>query len=472
MKTQTLINIAAIFSGRVVGKLLAMIIGIILARYLGPENYGKYSFATSICFIFMVFSDFGMDDLLVRDISADRSMADRSFGASLVVKTFMAVVSIALLWFTLSLMHYSKEMIIYSMVFAIHIIFIVQINTINSIFRANERMEYSACIIIINGILGLSFISCLVYLNQSLLFIIFSRVVVFSLSFLISLYLITKVITRPNFNFNVSFLIEIAKKSFPFLTIGLINTLTLKFDILMLSKMKGEVYVGYYAAAANDLFFSLFIIPGTVTTVVYPIFSRQYRNAKNNLRESINFTIKLLTIIGVPLCIGAFILADQIIYFLFGPQYQNSIIVLRIIAFAISFMFIREPFGFGIAAIGKEKMLMWMNFLSLVLNIMLNIILIPLYSHVGAAITSVGCIILTCFLSFYYLNKTIQGIKLISNFYKPIISGIIMGGMVFLLRNNLHVLVNICVGAIVYSFSILLFRTFSESELKMLKVIR
>lgn len=466
--SRTLINTVGVFSGRIAKQFFGLIIGIILARYFGPEHYGKYSFAISFCYIFMILSDFGLNDLYVREIAADRSRVSKYFAASLVIKPLLACLSLIALYVILHLLKYSDENILCTMIFSIHIFFITQINTIAAIFRSYEKMEYNALITIIYGTLGLLIIVAVVYINQPLTHILFSRVFTFFLGVIVSLFLVCKKIAKPDFNINLSYLTEIAKKSFPFLTIGLIHTLYFKVDIIMLSKLKGDIYVGFYTPAANDLFFGLFIIPGTVATVVYPIFSRQYRQSIANMRDSINITIKILTILGVPISVGTFILAPQIIHLIFGPQYENSVIVLQIMAFAISFAFVREPLGFGIASIGKEKFLMWMNAFFLVLNIVLNVILIPLYAHIGAALTSVFCIVISLFLGFYVLKRKIKEIFLARNFIKPVIAAMIMGVVVYTMK-DFNLILNICIGALVYGILIFIIKTFNESEIELLK---
>jgi len=465
---RTLINTIATFLGRVSGQIFGLILGVLLARYLGPENYGKYSFVVSFCYIFVVISNFGMNDLYVRDISADRKLASKYLGASLIIKSFIVILSIATIFLTLKLLGYSIEMVLYAMIFSVHLFFITQINTITSIFTSYEKMEYNAYITIINGATGLLLVTAFIFLDQSLSHILFSRVATWFFGLIVGFYFINRVIGRPDFKINLSFLANIAKRAFPFLTIGLIHILYFKVDIIMLSKIKGDLYVGYYTPAANDLFLGLFIIPGTISTVVYPIFSRQYNESLEKMSASINFTTKILAILGVAISVGTFLLADKIIYLFFGPKYGNSVIILQIMSLAISFAFVRDPFGFGIASVGKEKFLMWMNAFFLVLNIILNAILIPLYSHVGAAITTVICIFLSLFLGFYVLKQEVKGIFLFRDFLKPIIAGSVMGCVVFMLREY-HVLFTICVGALVYGVSILMIKTFDESEMVILK---
>jgi len=465
-----LINTIATFTKNIAAQLFGLITGIILARYLGPDNYGKYSFAISFCYIFMVLSDFGLNDLYVRNIAADRSLAPKYFGASFVIKSFMASVSIVALYFSLNFLGYSSELILYTMIFSIHIFFIIQLNTILAIFRSYEKMEYNAYISIITGSVSLFFISFLVYLNQSLVYIISARVVISFFVFLVGVYFIRKYVVSPVFRINRIFISEIIKKSFPFLTIGLVHTLYFKVDIIMLSKLKGDIFVGYYTPAANDLFFGLFIIPITVSAVLYPIFSRQYKDSLEKMRKSINFSIKILAVLGVPISVGTFVLATQIIQLIFGPQYDRSVVILQIMAFAISFAFIREPLGYGIASIGRERFLMWINSILLLLNIMLNAVMIPIYAHVGAALTSIMCMTLSLFFIFYVLNRQVGGLFLLKFFVKPIIASFVMGIVVYYCR-ELNLIITILTGALVYVCLILLIRTFNEEEMAILKSI-
>ncbi len=467
---RALINTIAEFAGRIVKQLFGIVVGIMLARYLGPSDYGKYSFAISFSFIFMVLSDFGMNDLYVRDIAFDRNLSSKYLAASLIVKPMLCCISICILYLTLVLLKYSDEIILCTIIFSGHIFFITQINTIASIFLSFERIEYNTYLSIATGIITLLLVTIVVMLKLSVITIILSRVVAFLIIFIISLYLVIKYVSKPDFKINLLYIYKIAKRAFPFLAVSLINTLYLMIDVIMLSKMKGDEVVGWYAPAANDLFFGLFIIPGTIATVVYPIFSRHFSQSLDKLKESINFTIKILIVLGVPISVGTLVLAPQIINFFFGPKYINSVIVLQLMALAISFAFIREPLGFGIASIGKEKYLMWINAFFLLLKIFLNLIFIRLYGHVGAAITSVFCIIFSMFVSYFVLKSKIKDLFMLNHFVKPSAAAFLMGVVIFLLR-DINIILNILVGAILYALAIFLIDTFTVSEITMLKSI-
>ena len=461
-------NLAAIFFGDMFVKFSGIITAIILARYLGPESYGKYSFVISFAFIFMVFSDFGQNDLIIRDVARDHTLAPQYFISSLISKTIFSCLSITFLILLVYLMGYSEEIILYSIVFSASIIFITLINSISSILKALERMGHVLLINVISSTALLVFVFAIVYLKGSLLQIIFFRVLALFVGLIIGFIILIKKVIKLEFLIDLSFIKRLIMNAFPFLTNGIIYAIYLNTDIILLSKIKGELHVGWYTAAASGLFSGLFIIPAAISTITYPIFSRQYKEGIDNLSNSCNFTIKILIILGVPISVGTFILAPQIIHSIFGSRYENSITVLQILAIAISFMFARDPIGFGLAAIGKAKALMWLNIFFLALNIILNLILIPLYAEVGAAITSAICIFLSLPAGYYILKREINNLSIVRNYFKPIIAALVMGFIIYSFRNY-NLIAIIFTGAIIYFFVIFILKTFNHSELLLLK---
>ena len=461
-------NLLAVFAGRILTKLFGLFTAMILARYLGPEDYGKYAFIITFGFIFTVISDFGLNDLFVRDIAKNHKVVSKYLALGLIVKPIFSIIGIISLITAVYLMGYSQEILLSSIVYSMHIIFLTLTNSFAAIFRAYEKMGFASLISLIGAFISLLFIIVLVYFEGTLLQVLLLKVVAFFIGSLIGLILLLKFIAKPDFSIDFTFIKNHLVKALPFLTIGLIHALYFNVDIIMLSKMQGDIYVGWYTPAATDLFFGILIIPSTITTVIYPMFSRHYKESAVKLLHSLNFTLKILILLGVPISVGSYILAPEIIYLIFGEKYIESIPVLQIIAFAIILTFIKEPFSYGMAAVGKEKQLMWLNIVSLALNITLNLILIPIYAHLGAALTTVACIFLFLLLDYYYLNKVVKGIKIIKNIYKPVIAASAMGLIIYNLKEyNLFLI--ILVGALIYFISLFLLKAFDSNELIILK---
>jgi O-antigen/teichoic acid export membrane protein len=461
-------NIIAILTGDIISKMLGVATTIFLARYLGPEDYGKYCSVLSYVYVFIVIADFGLNDLIIRDIARNHSLASQYLAASIVIKIGFSFICVIMLMMSVYILGYSHEMIIYMAVLSLTIIFITFCNSLSSICRAFEQMQYSSLLIIINSALFFLFIAGLIYIEGTLLYILFSRVIALCLGSLIGFAIVVKKIARPDFKKIRLFIKKMLKDAFPFLTIGLVNSMYFNLDIIMLSKIKGSVYVGWFTPAANDLFFGINLIVTAIATVAYPIFSRKYADSIDSFRESLNFTLKILIILGVPISFGTFMLAPEIIHTVFGSKYENSIIVLQIISVAISFAFIRDLLGFGWAAAGEVKTLMWLNVLSLGMNAVLNLIFIPLYAHIGASMASVFCIFSSFVIGYRLLNNKVKQLIILKSFIKPLIASLIMCAAIFIF-NTLHVVILISFGAAVYFCALFLLRTFNAYEVLLLK---
>lgn len=457
-------NVTAILAGDVIGKVLAMVTSVVLARYLGPEDYGKHAFILSFTYTFMILADFGLNDLIIRDVARDRSLSAHYFATSAVIKTAFSMASILFMVCVLYLIGYPRETIIYTMCFSGVIVFITMTNSIMAIFKAHERMEYASLVTVMNSLILFLFIVSLTYLKGTLLEVILARVLAAGLVAVLGVLILARKIAPLAFSTSPAAVRKLSAASFPFMTIGIISALYFSLDVIMLSRFKGPVYVGWFTPAANDLFFGLMIIPGAVTAVTYPMFSRHYGESVDQLRRSCNFTIKVLTIIGVAISAGTFVLAPKIIHFIYGDKYENSIIVLRIISLAVSFLFAREPLGFALSVVGRVKTLMWMNVAFLALNALLNLFFIPRYAHVGAAVTTVICIFLSLFVGArYFLNKEIGNIVIAENFLKPVISAAIMCAALYGVQ-DLHLLLQVLIGACVYALAIMALRTFGPDD--------
>jgi O-antigen/teichoic acid export membrane protein len=325
-------------------------------------------------------------------------------------------------------------------------------------------MEYVSLIMIMNGLTGLVFIAIVVYFNGSLLNIMASRVLSYFLAFMVALLIVIRQFVKPDFSTSISFFKTYLFNALPFLFITIAETLYYKVDIIMLSKMKGDLYVGWYVPVSNDLFFGLWAIASAISTVVYPIFSRQYHDSIDQFRTSCNLTIKISTTLGVAIGAGSFMLASQIIHLIFGPQYESAAVVLRVFSLGIVFLIIREPIGFGLIAAGKVRIVVWVYLMILGINVLLNMILIRHYAHVGTAITQVVCIVLSSLMIFYLLNKKVTHLKMLKNFVKPIMAAFVMCMTIDLLK-GFNLIIVIVIAGVVYFVVIFALKTFDYKEI-------
>jgi O-antigen/teichoic acid export membrane protein len=466
-----IINLGIVGLSDLFARVIGFISVILIARYLGPQDYGKYSLVLSFSYIFAVFANFGIEPLTIKDVSKDKSLSGLYSAFHFLMKPISSFFFIILLNLSALGLGYGNDILICMAIFSIHILFNTLIDAIGSIFIAHEKMQYFSLVNVLNSLGGFIFIVALISFHASLIHIIISRVAVFLISFLVSLFLLLKKFPKPCFDLiNKDRIKYLLQSAFPFLTIGLVSILYLNIDIIMLSKLKGEIYVGWYVPAARDLFLAIFIIPKTITTVLFPKFSRMFHESLESFTQNVNFTSKVIVMLGMGIFAGSIILAPKIIYLSFGSDYKNSIIILQIMSLGILISFINSILSYALTAAEKIKAIMWINISSLMLNVALNSFLIPLYAHIGAAISSLVCSIVSFYFTFIFLKRVAGGIQIFSYLLKPSLASVGMCmGLYFLSHMNLFF--SVVIGAFIYFLILVLLRNFDESELLLLKKV-
>lgn len=465
-------NFVSVLMGNISSKLIGLITAIILARYLGPEEYGQYSFVISFAYIFLVCSEFGTNELIVKNVAPNLSLAPKSFIHFLLFRILFSIISIMILNLTVYALGYSTKVLYCTLIFSTHIIFLAVINEVISFFKAFEKMEFVGVILILNGIIGLGLILIVVFSEASLYAVIVSRVGTYILGAGVGIYFLKKYLFHFEIVTHFNLWNQTIKAALPFFLINLSDILYYKIDILILSKLKGDIFVGWYSIVANDLFFGFFAIAVSLSTVMFPIYIKNYQESAKDINNSINFTIRIGIILGMGLSLGCFILAPSIITLIFGKQYLNSVIIMQILSLAILFLFLREPLGFALVAVCGARKMMNINMILLLLNAILNFIFIHLWGHIGAAITMTICIILSFIWIYLEVKKKVKQVEFLKPGVKTLMGTILMGIIIYFFL-EINIVVGIAIGSAVYLANVFCMKIISATEInKIMNLIR
>ncbi|MFH1187346.1 MAG: polysaccharide biosynthesis C-terminal domain-containing protein, partial [bacterium] len=170
----------------------------------------------------------------------------------------------------------------------------------------------------------------------------------------------------------------------------------------------------------------------------------------------------------VPIAVGIFLLAGPIFITAYTSEYQASILALKILAPSLIFAFLTFPIGALLNACDKQKINTVIMGIIMVINIALNLILVPKISFVGSAwawfITNVVWFVLTI----YWAERLIRYSKklLLINFLKALFSAVVMGFVVVCFKDKIHIIINVGLGAIAYVGMMFAVRGFSVDDIK------
>ena len=462
-------NSSFIFLGDAIGHILQLVLVVYLVRYLGAVTFGKYAFAFAFTSLFMILSDLGLSTLSIREIARDTSKAGEYLTNISITKFILSLITIVLIVVTINLMHYPQDTILAVYIVGGVTVFTSFTGSFRSIFRAFERMEYEAVTRIAERLLIFGAVLPVLFLGYGLIEVVSTMLIAQALIFVLTLAIVIKKFTRPKLTFDFSLSKTLIKEALPFGLASVFTVIYFQTDTIMLSVMKGDAVVGWYRAAYGLVMGTLFI-PSAFVGSVYPVLSRYFTSSKDSLMFVYEKSFKFLLMLAIPLGIGTTLLADRIIIFLYGEEFAHSIIALQILIWVASILFIYSIVGYTLASINKQLVDTRITAVSALLNVGLNLLLIPTYSYVGAGIASIVSQVFVFTCEFGYLQKNGYKFGVSKIVLKPLCSGAFMGLLIYSLKAMYINLFVIIIGAIViYAASLYVLKAFDEKEMEMMR---
>ena len=333
-------------------------------------------------------------------------------------------------------------------------------------------MEYQSIGKILSGILLLIGILLAIYYKLDVIGLAYVYLIVSIIILGYSFIIFIKKFSMPNIRIDWNFWKPTIKDAWPFALISLSGMLYTYFDSIILSILKGSEVVGWYSAAYGIMMLLLFI-PNAVNMAIFPIMSRYYTSSKDSIKMMHEKYFKYMIMIGIPIGAGTTILADKIIPLIFGQGYSQSIIILQILIWTIVITFAGASFVQILQSTNKQLIITKISGICLIINIILNLILIPKYSYIGASFATfiteiilVGYIIFASYKLGYGLNN-----KIVINYLTRIsVATLIMSTIIWYLH-DLNLFILVIMGTLVY-FSILYFiKGINEEDLYLLNEI-
>lgn len=449
-------------------KIISFVYFTIVARSIGAEGTGKYFFALSFTTIFVVFVDLGFTSVLVREAAKIKEHTQKYFSSVLSIKILFGVLSYIAAIIVINLMGYSVETKQLVYLSAVTMLFDSLHLTIYGVLRAIGTLKYEAI-----GIIGSQFVtlilgSIFLFLKLPLIFLILAFTIpsVLNATFA-AMMLATRYQIRIVPHFDKEILAHLGKIAIPFALTAIFARVYGYIDSILLSKLAGDTAVGWYSIPYK-ITFAFQFIPLALVAALYPRFSEYFAHSKEKLAFIFEQGIKYLLIIAFPIAIGIALLAKDIVITLYTTEYANSILPLQILIISLLFSFVSFPIGSFLNACNKQAIQTVIVGTVMVINIILNLALIPRYGVVGAASAAfVGNFLLTVIgYSFVPRITRISHMFLLKTIFQVILATVVMGVFVWYTSTVAHFTVAIAIGAVVYGAMLFATRTVTARQLR------
>lgn len=449
----------------VLQKIISFTYFTLLARNLGPENLGKYYFAISFTTIFIIIADLGLANVLTREIAKKQADAKRILGSIITIKMPLVLVTIIAALITASLRGYDPLISNLIYISVACVILDSFTTTFWAVVRGFHNLLFESISSVLFQIIVLSVGLSFLYAGFGLTYIMSALLAASAFHFIYSFIILWAKIGIAIKPYYDKYLIKnIAKIAVPFALFAIFQRLYMYLDSVFLKEFAGDEYVGYYQISFK-IIFALQFLPMAFVASLYPAMSNFWLHNRPQLTRSFEKALIYLTIISIPISAGVVALADKIVL-IFKEGYQEAVLPMQIIILAVLFVFINFPIGSLLNACDRQKRNTANMIIATIISIALNLILIPRFQAVGASITVLVTSFLMVVLGIYFAKKTIDFSlrKVIRAFFKILISGILMGILVFYLKSYINILIVIPIGAIIYFILLFAFRTIKKDE--------
>lgn len=460
-------NAAVLYASFIITSLLGLFFSIFIARTLGDIVFGKYSFAIAFTAIFSVFMYLGFNALITREVARDKSRAPKYLGNLAIIRAILCLVGFGAIALIINLMGYPQDVVNVVIIFGIYNMLSAFTELFRATFIAFERMEYVALTSAIRQIVVVGLGLTVLFLGYGLVELATVFIIAGIFDLILSFLICGKRFAKPKLEIDFDFWKRATKIALPisFISIGAI--MYIKIDTVMLSVMKGDAVVGWYSAAYN-LVLAFKPIPQLLMISLFPLMARFSISSRSSAETICKTSFRYLLILGLPLAMGASLLADRIILLLYGSQFTMSVIALQILAWDILLLFLCECLSYVLVSIDKQNQMAVGIGSCVIINIVLNLILIPPLSYVGAGIATLVTETLLLVSFIYLVSKYLCRLPIHKLMAKPLAACFIMGAFVYLCRGiNLPLL--IASAAVLYFAILYLMREFSQGDFDLLK---
>jgi O-antigen/teichoic acid export membrane protein len=380
-------NTGWLFFERILRMVIALFVGVYVARYLGPSNYGLLSYAGSFVGLFSAIATVGLDKIVVRDLVNDKEKRDELLGTAFALKIVGFILLLGLLAVAVRFTTNDSftNLLILIIVSAT---FFQSFNVIDFYFQSRVLSKYVVHAQIISGILAAIIKLLLIYLRIELIY--FAAVMVVE-SVILATGLITVYVKQKQNIFNWRIKFDLAKRllrdSWPLILSGVAVSIYMRIDQVMIKEMIDTCAVGNYAVAVR-LSEAWYFIPMAITSSVFPAIINAKKVSEKLYYGRLQKLYALMTWLAIGIALPTTFLADDIIRLLFGVQYQDAAGVLVIYIWAGVFVFLGVASSQYLIAENYTRISFFRTFIGAIVNVILNIILIPKYGINGAAMAT------------------------------------------------------------------------------------
>ncbi|MBW4506575.1 MAG: flippase [Scytonematopsis contorta HA4267-MV1] len=382
-------NTAWLFADNILRMFSGLIVGVWVARYLQPEQYGNYNYCIAFVSLFGAVASLGLNQIVIRDIVREPSEKNQLLGTAFVLKLLGGIVALILSVGMISILRPGDNLSLWMVGITALSMTFNSFEVIDFWFQSQVQSKHT--VLAKNLALALSCVVKISLINSQAPLIAFA--VVYAGEFaLVAVGLVTVYHLQGNlmtaWKYRLDYAIRLLKDSWTLILSGFMIMIYMRIDQIMLGEMVGDKAVGIYSAAVRVSELWMFI-PIAISNSVFPSIIEAKKISENLYYERLQKLFSSMSFLSYVVAIGISLFAGQIIQLLFGAGYEAASSILIVHIWMGVFMCLGVVRSLWTTTEGLMRFAFITAGIGGLINILLNLLLIGKYGGLGAAIATV-----------------------------------------------------------------------------------
>ena len=387
-KKKYLYNFNWLFVEKIIRIFGGLFVGIWIARYLGPHDFGILSYGLAFIAFFSWASDLGFSQIVVRELTKHPEKSSLILGSSLLMKLIGGAVAIVLCAISISFIK-SDDMLVVLVVLLLSMTYIFKaFDVIDYYYQAKILSKYSVfsrnIAFVCSSMLKVYFIIA----EYSVVYFVVASVLEALLVGVFLVYLLVKSgHSIKAWHFDLTVAKKLISDGWPLMISIFLISIHMKVDQLMIESMMNIEAVGIYSVAVN-LSQAWFFIPSIIVSTLMPYFVSLKERDKDLYQQRLMQLFTFMFWLGVLVGVSVFLVGREAVVFLFGDEYEGAYHALLYNIWGGIFIAQGLACSIWMVVENQQRYRLYVQILAVCVNIISNIILIPMLGITGAAIST------------------------------------------------------------------------------------
>lgn len=367
---------------------LGLLVGVWVARYLGPEGYGSLSFAGSYVMLFSMFALFGLDALVVRELVAFPDSRPLIMGTSVVIRAVTGLLAFGASLLVLAFISQDTRMTTLVIILGSSLLF-QPFEVIDLWFQHQVKSRYVVMARVSAFVCSAGAKVLVVVCGMGIVEIALATALESLLTAVTLLVLYRRQGGKmSSWRLSFEWAKRLLKHAFPLLLSGMVLMIYLRIDQVMLGLLSDKTELGLYAAAVR-IAEVWYFVPTVIVSSVFPRLVELQGSDPSRFQENIQKLYNAMAFIGYVVAVPVTFIAPLVVEVLFGVTYQAAATQLSVLIWAGLFANISVARNAYLVANSMGQAMFWTTLSGAIINVVLNFVLIPTWGGLGAALATV-----------------------------------------------------------------------------------